>query len=360
MGENQGFGPFSLVLATGAIEGLILSTILLTKKGRNQKANRYLAALLGILAATIVLHLFGHMNRRAVRFHKSAITMLNTWNAPIIFYYARTLRGIDGRSANWRAATVATAVSAGLFFASSLLLSAAGRAVAESLAAFAFLAATIAYLGAALGELRSRADDAGQDHREPPSRRWLSHLISALLIFWMSVFAADALLGIRTWDIPLSAGSLLILFIGNYGFFMPSLFWNKADAPKYKKSGLPRWMAIRIRDKLATLMEKEKLYTDPELDLGALSKKVGVGVHHLSRVINEQMGTTFYDYVNKLRIEESRKLLSDPKERGSSIADISLRAGFNTLSTFNTSFNRFIGTTPSKFRREADRKNARG
>jgi AraC-like DNA-binding protein len=65
-------------------------------------------------------------------------------------------------------------------------------------------------------------------------------------------------------------------------------------------------------------------------------------------VLNQELGTTFYELVNRLRIEHAKRLLMSDVERN--VLDVALEVGFNAKSTFNTAFKRHAGMTPSEFR----------
>ena len=50
-------------------------------------------------------------------------------------------------------------------------------------------------------------------------------------------------------------------------------------------------------------MENEKFYTDPDMTIIDLAKKLNVSTHYLSQVLNENIGKRFYDFVNGYRVE---------------------------------------------------------
>ena len=59
-------------------------------------------------------------------------------------------------------------------------------------------------------------------------------------------------------------------------------------------------------------------------------------------------GTTFYDYVNALRIhKKSVPLMQEHPEYAFDY--IARQSGFNSLSTFQRAFRKYTGTTPGKF-----------
>ncbi len=60
------------------------------------------------------------------------------------------------------------------------------------------------------------------------------------------------------------------------------------------------------------------------------------------------MGTSFYDYINRLRIEAAKEQLL--REKGVPIIDIALEVGFNNKATFYKAFKKYVRSTPSQFR----------
>ena len=56
-------------------------------------------------------------------------------------------------------------------------------------------------------------------------------------------------------------------------------------------------------------MMQDALYLDPNLSLQKLSRYVGALPNHISQTLNDQIGSTFFDYVAHWRIEASKLLL---------------------------------------------------
>lgn len=88
------------------------------------------------------------------------------------------------------------------------------------------------------------------------------------------------------------------------------------------------------------------------LSLSLLEEKLHLNKYYISHLFSGKLGMRFNDYVNFLRVSEACKLLTYSEE---SITDISTRVGFNTLRTFNRAFQKQTGTSPSEFKREAQR-----
>lgn len=114
--------------------------------------------------------------------------------------------------------------------------------------------------------------------------------------------------------------------------------------------GMQQDEAVKIITRIVHLMEKDKLYQQPELTLQALSDKLGIQPYQASQLINDGLNKSFYDLVNSNRVEEAKRLLLDPKNMGYTILSIGFEAGFNSKTTFNSVFKKFTGLTPSEFR----------
>lgn len=120
--------------------------------------------------------------------------------------------------------------------------------------------------------------------------------------------------------------------------------------PKYYKSSLTEEAASRSLARLFSLIETERLYTDPKLTLLSLAQRLAIPSQHLSQIINQQIGQSFFDFVNRYRVEEVKKKLLDPKHDLFTIDALAFSAGFNSRSGFYSVFKKLTGMTPSQFR----------
>ena len=121
---------------------------------------------------------------------------------------------------------------------------------------------------------------------------------------------------------------------------------------KYEKSPLTVQTKNDILQRLEDLMIKEKLFLNSSITLGEIADKLSVIPRYLSQVINELKGQNFYDFVNSYRIEEAKKILSDPSHDDEKILAVLFESGFNSKSVFNTVFKKITGITPSEYRRK--------
>lgn len=108
-----------------------------------------------------------------------------------------------------------------------------------------------------------------------------------------------------------------------------------------------------IREYVADIekvMKAEQPYLDPSFNLSKLSKLIRVPDYQISQILNMGMKTSFYDLINRYRIEHLVTLLSNPAHDSESILDLAYQVGFNSKSTFNIAFKKITGKTPSTYR----------
>ena len=136
------------------------------------------------------------------------------------------------------------------------------------------------------------------------------------------------------------------------------LFDPEKDGPgekqKYEGYQLDDEIAAAYAKEAKDLMEKEKLYKNPDLTLPELAKKLKLSANTLSQVLNGYCGQTFYNFVNTYRLEEVISMMRDHRNDDKSILKLSIEAGFNSKSTFNNIFKKQTGMTPAEFRKNLE------
>lgn len=86
------------------------------------------------------------------------------------------------------------------------------------------------------------------------------------------------------------------------------------------------------------------------LTLEEIAGSVFLSTYYVSRIFKEEQGMTIMDYLTKVRLEEAKKLLRNPRYH---IDEISERLGYNDPSYFSKVFRRYEGMSPSQFRQQA-------
>jgi AraC-like DNA-binding protein len=103
------------------------------------------------------------------------------------------------------------------------------------------------------------------------------------------------------------------------------------------------------KSQIVTLIEKEKLYENPELNLTEISRKLNTNVNVISKAINQGFNMNFNGFSNNYRIEAVKKSFETGALNQSTIIGIAYNAGFNSKATFNRAFKKNTGYTPKEF-----------
>lgn len=123
------------------------------------------------------------------------------------------------------------------------------------------------------------------------------------------------------------------------------------QAGKYAKSALPPSVAAEMAERLERLVTDDKPYLECDLTLSDLAEAIGITSHQLSQVLSTQLGLSFFEYINGLRVEAVKATLSRPQSVGRPLLEIALECGFGSKSAFNEAFKRATGMSPSEYRR---------
>ena len=135
---------------------------------------------------------------------------------------------------------------------------------------------------------------------------------------------------------------------------LPSIATRKN---KYAKSGLNDQQLTDYKIRLEKVIHTQQAYLWSNLTLPKLADAVGCSANHLSQVINAGFGMSFFDYLNKHRIERAKTLLTQRDMRSSSILNIAFDVGFNSNSAFYAAFKKCVGQTPAQYRQLRVHKN---
>jgi AraC-like DNA-binding protein len=197
---------------------------------------------------------------------------------------------------------------------------------------------------------------------------WLTYLVIWTAIIWVVVIVSyllDFIFGdeLQANLLIYITMSIFLYALGIKSLRQPQIVMLEDDGEKtsavfsdnsvsYQKSGLSEELADSYLEKLLKIMSEEKPFRNNKLNLSDLSKMIGISNHNLSEVINKKLTSSFYDFINKYRVEEVKKLIEEDKDQAYSILAHGYEAGFSSKSAFYTSFKKVCGITPAQYRDE--------
>ncbi len=166
---------------------------------------------------------------------------------------------------------------------------------------------------------------------------WLTYLLIFLQLLPVYLFGA------------LAYSTLVVLL----AYFIVKEEYPFIQKRKYSQSRLSPQQSQQYLNLLREKITQDKSYLNPKLSIQDLAAQTNLPAKVISQVINEQLQLNFSAFINTYRIEEAKEKLTAEAYRQYTIASIAYDCGFNSISSFNTTFKTITKQTPSQFRKTA-------
>ena len=376
------FNIWAIIILFGAAQGLFLSVYLFSKS-ENRNANKWLALLLTVIS----LHLIEYAADITGITLQYPIFIATTYPllfcmGPLYYIYCRYLLDKSYK----------TTLKTILHFLPSLIVllmmmpfySMSNEAKVSLMSGIAqdgiikiptgqliFMGAhvvqTVAYIFASyrfIGKKEKELKDFSSDVIVVKKIEWLNAFSLYFSIYFLLYFIVVVLLTfINSYQFQLDYLLLLIIAISIYAigysaisnpeifkaipeFDLESFELNK-ETPVNGSRNSNRFP--ELKEKLLQYMDSNKPYLKSDLKISELADSLAVPYYQLSQLINDEFLVNFYDFINKYRVEEAKKLLMEDN-RNYKILAIAYEVGFNSKATFNRVFKKFTDLTPSEFK----------
>jgi AraC-like DNA-binding protein len=368
----------AIITLLGIVQGFFVGTLLLFSTGSNQRANRFLG-LMFICYSVSILHFFLDRAGLYMQFphlQRIGLPVLFLFG-PLFYFYVKVLtdrtitlqrkdllHGIPFLLfvalmtpfylSSTEAKIAAIAEMKQFTGAAPFLIVATLQVVQIFLYLFAVRKVLVQY------NLRIRKTQSSLDRI---NLRWLwTGTTLYLVVFaFIQVLTTLQAVGIPTVELYRTSVPIIVTAIiyglGYLGLRQPEIFSpteELAAGKKYEKSPLTPDSTRAHTLRLQEFMSSSKPYLNSELTLPVLADRLGIPAYQLSQVINESLGVSFFDFVNRYRVDEAKRLLQDPVRKTYTVLAIAEEAGFNSKSAFNATFKKLAGMTPSEFRQSGE------
>jgi len=189
---------------------------------------------------------------------------------------------------------------------------------------------------------------------------WLLYLVVGVFVIWLVVIFSYIFNFIYGDTLLANVMIYIVLSIFLYSLAIKSYRQPEIERitdlqnineRSYKKSGLDENIAIEYLMLIQNFMKNEKPYLNSELNLTQLANSLNISIHNLSEVINTKLNQNFYEFINKYRVEEVKKLIIEDLEKKFSILAHGYEAGFSSKSAFYSAFKKYTGMTPAQFQK---------
>ena len=127
---------------------------------------------------------------------------------------------------------------------------------------------------------------------------------------------------------------------------------TKMDAEEPEQAVIPltpekeHIMAAEIR----RLMDEKRLFLQPNLKINDLAHMLNTNRNYIYNAINQGIGLSFAEYVNKKRIEYAVRLIDQNREI--LLTDVAIKSGFASPSAFYRNFKLYMDCSPSDYQKE--------
>lgn len=332
-----------LFSALGAFNGLFLSAYFAFFTKRNKRTNYFLSALLLVLSIRIIKSVFfyfnPHLSEIFIQIGLSACALIG----PFLYLYTNSLMD-KGKSSQWLLHILPITLIVfvlGIIYPywSYNILWAKYIIPAIYLVWLLYIMLAGTHLNVIFKKILSKEDS-----------------LKDVEIWMLSIY-----LGITVIWLGYTIGSYTSYIVGALSFsfvlYLIILFWILKrkkknlffeENIKYADKKIDSQEAKSIAKDLSIIMQEKKLFENPNLKLADVAKEINIQPYNLSQYLNDNLGKSFTLFLNEYRIEAAKVLLMQKDEYTTEA--VGYECGFNSKSTFYSTFKKITGSTPANYK----------
>ena len=188
----------------------------------------------------------------------------------------------------------------------------------------------------------------------------VKHLLIAFLITSLCSGVANALgrhyFAQSDWMLlavltPFSVMLFALSYIGfTRNFSFEQFVEDSHDTAEQPVETAPAMEDSKVGKSIEQIFVAQQFYLTPNCKIGDVAKATGICRTYISNYINRTKGMSFSDYVNRMRIEHAKMLLS-ASAGATKISIISQQSGFSSEQSFYRNFHKFTGMSPLEWAR---------
>ena len=363
---------------------IVLSILFFSIKSKNKKANIYL----GLFLWSIVVNIFNDFLSELSIEEELGISLFIVepflFVLPFLFFYLLTT--INKKIENWHYLLFIPGIVHNVLLHSDRLFLTENTVTNYEATIYFLEIALMVYAFRILQNHKKKLTDFYSDLNNK-SLTWLKSIFALnILIHFLSIstFIFDlSHVEIVEYSIDISALGLtvfMIFWISYNGFSQPEIFKqrlflatennisigianltvaqtiilekeiqksNEINELADKKEPIISEADIQQFNEIKEKIQEQELFTNPKVNLRALSEALDLKEKELSRLINECGKVNFYKFINEYRIEKFKQLIESPEAHQFTL--LGTEAGFSSKSTFYSAFKKLEGITPKQY-----------
>jgi len=367
------FNVYSLLISIALIIAITFGLLLLFSRHINKKADRFLAALLFIVAlwnASVLILDLG-IQRYAIGIIWVPLTYTLALG-PCFYFYIRFMTDIEltQKPKTWpHFVPVIFQIALFLFEVFQGIPEGIGYFDTTTYMIFDPIVNALAILSLMIYGFIARKRiqhyhrwvENNYSHYHRYNLNWLLRLSSIFLIvltLWLGYFCIDFFL----FDYRLSIFefypfhltlAVISIWLSVEAFSKPEIIYPDKISPSENKVTSNSVADNELQEQAVWLkqqIERDLLYLDPELSLKSLADNIDLHPNMVSKIINDGLMLTFSDCINQYRIKSVINKLEDRENDKCTFLAIAFDCGFNSKTTFNRVFKKQLGLTPLQYR----------
>ncbi|MEL6721040.1 MAG: helix-turn-helix transcriptional regulator [Bacteroidota bacterium] len=360
---------YTILLAIGAVQGIVLGSMLFTHKSTNRRANRILAILLFFMAYRLLIESGNSYGIGWVTHWSYQFLLEYNWiYGALIFFYVRSYLGIQPkwkRKDFWHFVPVLVEV---LFSFWVKLQNFYWDGTIESLSPFGswsyqiwehtplqFVVAggLILFYSIKAHQLLQEIQANEQINLLDNSLKWIKQILrvyQGFSILLLLTVLTDYLFSDYAFNSFYQFPVYIIMAILTYWLGLQAyLKRNETVLKKVKSSALSPQLES-LAKQIDDLMAEEKLFLNPNLSLADLAEALNIKTYLITQALNQVKQQKFNDYINQLRIDQLQHLLQNSDYQHYNLLALAFESGFNSKASFNRIVKKMTGKSPSELR----------
>lgn len=148
--------------------------------------------------------------------------------------------------------------------------------------------------------------------------------------------------------IPSTLFSVLLFTIGYIGYRQQfSIEDIEKDEQQADSITTDKNTISELKERIERLMEQEQLYRQPNIKIIDLVQRLNTNRNYIYQAINREMGISFSEYINRMRIEYASMLIAQHPEK--SLSEIAEQSGFTSSTSFYRNFKLYKDMGPKEY-----------
>lgn len=176
----------------------------------------------------------------------------------------------------------------------------------------------------------------------------LYSILSLLLTLLSFLINPSNVVSLYSFYLTFFINTIFLYWIGFIGYTKHNILFSRiGSTSEHNTQNRDKF----IKEKLIQIMDVEEQFTQADFSISKLALATKISHKELSNYLNNVNKCNVSEFINQYRVEKVKTLIDNPNFNYYTLEAISLEAGFKSKSSFNSIFKKYIGITPSQYKK---------